>query len=160
MNMARKRMLLRNNESNKWGLTIEEMAQRKAEEDKLNDFEKISSDPPEDLDTMAKNEWKRVMPLLEDLPIAELDLSMLESYCILYSQMKHTNKDMQRFRKNMDSDDDSYKMYNKSFHNYIKLSAELRNVCSNLGMTIDSRLKIVVPTPEEKSDPIMEALRG
>lgn len=158
--MSKRRKLTTVESAERMKISKEEIAQRKAEEAKLNDFDKLEGDPPDELDAMAKNEWNRIIPLLKDLPVAELDMSMVENYCVLYSQMKHTNKDMKRYRKEMDKDDDAYAKYNKAFNNYMKISSELRSTCNNLGMTIDSRLKIVVPTQEEKADPILEVLNS
>lgn len=158
--MTKKRKLTTVDSNDKWKKSKEEIAQRQAEEAKLNEFEKLNSEPPEGLDTIAKNEWDRVIPLLQELPIAKLDLAMVENYCVLYSQMRHFNKVFKDYRKKASEDPDADNRTNKAFGNYVKASSELRNVCNNLGMTIDSRLKIVVPNEKEMEDPIMSVLNS
>lgn len=43
---------------------------------------------PSWLDSMAKTEWKRVVPLLDHETFSELDLKALEAYCQSYAKWK------------------------------------------------------------------------
>ncbi|MDW4483800.1 phage terminase small subunit P27 family, partial [Staphylococcus saprophyticus] len=56
-------------------LTTEAQENKQATEVALQQLTKLSSEPPEWLDDTATNEWHRIFPLLEELPIASLDLA-------------------------------------------------------------------------------------
>ncbi|MDW4483802.1 phage terminase small subunit P27 family, partial [Staphylococcus saprophyticus] len=56
-------------------LTTEAQVNKQATEVALQQLTKLSSEPPEWLDDTATNEWYRIFPLLEELPIASLDLA-------------------------------------------------------------------------------------
>ncbi|WP_251669874.1 P27 family phage terminase small subunit, partial [Sporosarcina sp. NCCP-2331] len=66
----------------------EEIEQRKKEEETLREFEKISLSPPSWLSKDAKKEYKRIVPLMEKLPIAALDLASVAMYCDYFSKYK------------------------------------------------------------------------
>src|SRR5699024_12033090 len=86
--MGKKRKITTTDTADKLKISKEEIAQRRAEEKALDRFEKIQDDPPHWLSYIAKNEWKRIIPLLKDLPIASLDLTMVASYCQIYGGMR------------------------------------------------------------------------
>jgi P27 family predicted phage terminase small subunit len=142
--------------------TKEELAERRAAEKALEDFKPITLTPPSHLDSVAKKEFRRIIPLLKQLPIADLDLAMVTNYCQMYSACVEFDKEMNKNGRIIISYDDDGVEYerkiNPAFNARLKASAELRSTCSQLGMTIDSRLKIVVPKTEEKYDPFAELM--
>ena len=140
----------------------EEVETRKAEEKALEEFESITLTPPEHLDALAKKEYKRIVPLLKQLPIAELDLMMVTNYCQMYSSYVALSMDINNHGMMIpiyDSEGlETSRKVNPAFNSLVKASAELRSTCSQLGMTIDSRLKIIVPKVEKKADPFAEMM--
>ena len=62
----------------------EELEQSEMRENSLEQFKKIDVENiPDDLTEDGKKEWLRVVPLLEQLPIAELDYDRIKRYCQL-----------------------------------------------------------------------------
>jgi len=145
-------------------LTKAEIAQRKAEEARLDDFDKIQTNPPHYLPYMAKIEWKRVIPLIQELPIADLDLTLVASYCQLYCHWRQLNNDLNKngqviVYKDKDGIETSRKL-NPSWNAMLGVQKELRALCGQLGMTVNSRLQMVVPESGEEEDEFMKVLKG
>jgi P27 family predicted phage terminase small subunit len=100
--MARPRKLT---DVNKKNFTKEELDGRKEEEEKLKDFEKINEKViPAYLDSLAKAEWKRIIPLMELLPISELDRNLLAMYCNYYSIYIQASLDITKEGINIEED--------------------------------------------------------
>jgi P27 family predicted phage terminase small subunit len=56
-------------------------------------------DPPEILDTYAREEWMRVGPGLAALGILSgIDRGLLTAYCMAWSRWKHAEEELQRLR--------------------------------------------------------------
>src|SRR5699024_469295 len=142
----------------------EELARRRAEESMLDEFGKIRESPPHWLSYMAKIEWKRITPLMKELPISELDLTMLANYCSLYSHMRQLDRDLNKYGQfiinTYREGKETSRTLNPSFNAYIKGCSKLRSVCTHLGLNVNSRLKIVVPEEKEEEDQFMKLLRG
>ena len=67
--------------------TKEELEEAALKENGLKQFQQINVDNvPEGLTENAAKEWLRVVPLLEQLPIAELDYSLIKKYCEVLDQ--------------------------------------------------------------------------
>src|SRR5699024_10712478 len=67
--------------------TKEELEESELKENGLNQFKKINAkNVREGLTENAAKEWLRVVPLLEQLPIAELDYSLIKKYCEVLDQ--------------------------------------------------------------------------
>ena len=152
--MGRNRKLTENSKKN---LTKEEKAVRQAAEQSISDLTPIDVTPPEWLDEIAKNEYLRIVPLLKELPIASLDYSLVNSYCMAYS-------DMVRASERLKEEDDIIETAHgtKLNQNHVirrEAFKVINSVAPKLGMTIDSRLKIFTPKKEEKSDPFKEMFK-
>src|SRR5699024_11529888 len=77
--------------------TKEELEQSELKENGLQQFTKINVETvPDGLTENAAKEWLRVVPLLEQLPIAELDYSLIKKYCEVLDQ----NEDRKSTRLN------------------------------------------------------------
>lgn len=126
-------------------LTKEERAEKEAEEEILNSYEGIDTDIPTVLkgDRLAVAEWKRIVPLLETLPISSLDLYSVTQYCTYVSIYHKTSKSVAKEGIVVDGKE------NPNFSIMVKASKELKTLTSVLGLTIDSRLRLVVPTQLE-----------
>lgn len=145
-------------------LTKAEISQRKAEEARLGDFEKLGDSPPHYLPYMAKIEWNRIMPLIKELPFAELDLTLLASYCQLYCHWRQLNNDLDKNGQvNVYYDDDgneTSRKLNPAFNAMLGVQKELRALCGQLGMSINSRLQMIVPEEGKEEDEFMKLLKG
>lgn len=130
--------------------TKEELAQAELKENGLKQFKKINVDSiPEGLTENAAKEWLRVVPLLKQLDIAELDYSLIKKYCEVLDQ----NDTLYRAISQKDGVegmvDPETNRKTGAFMAYMESLKELRSICGQLGMTIDSRMRIVVPTESE-----------
>ena len=130
--------------------TKEELEQSEKVENGLNRFTKINVDSvPDGLTENAAKEWSRVVPLLEQLPIAELDYSLIKKYCEVVDQ----NDTLYRAISSKDGIegmvDPETNRKTGAFMAYMESLKELRSICGQLGMTIDSRMRLVVPTESE-----------
>ena len=130
--------------------TKEELEQSEKVENGLNQFTKINVDSvPDGLTENAAKEWSRVIPLLEQLPIAELDYSLIKKYCEVVDQ----NDTLYRAISSKDGIegmvDPETNRKTGAFMAYMESLKELRSICGQLGMTIDSRMRLVVPTESE-----------
>jgi len=156
--MARPRKLIDTATGN---FTKDEIRQRKEEEESLHEFEKIPLSPPAWLNKEAKQEYRRIAPLLNKLPIAELDLSMVAMYCDLVSDYIAASQQAYkegRIIEETDSQGNPKTKINEAWRLKESAAKSIRSIAGQLGMTIDSRMRIVVPKEEEKADPFAELM--
>lgn len=146
--MARPRKL---NATKKGNHNKEDLELQDLKENGLKKFEKIDLDRiPEDLTHDGKQEWLRVVPLLQELPIAELDYDRIKRYCQVVAM---TDEAYRHIMENGPITDDGTKRTPQYF-TYMDGLKELKSICGQLGMTIDSRMKLVVPTPDAQKQSI------
>lgn len=75
-------------------ISNEEREQRQQHEEKLKGISPLKENPPYWLSTMAKNEWIRIYPHIIELPISELDRTLLAMYCNSYAQYRQALEDV------------------------------------------------------------------
>lgn len=136
----------------KKNLTKDEIRQRKQEE-LLNVFEGVPERPPTWLSKLAKKEYKRIVPLMKNLPIANLDLQIICHYCEQVSSYLELTKDIQEngyniFIKNDEGEIINIKI-NPSVSKRLEVAREMRAAASMIGISLDSRIKIVAPKKNE-----------
>lgn len=145
----------------KKNLTKDEIRQRKQEEELLNVFEGVPERPPTWLSKLAKKEYKRIVPLMKNLPIANLDLQIVCHYCEQVSSYLELTKDIQEngyniFIKNDEGEIINVKI-NPSVSKRLEVAREMRAAASMIGISLDSRIKIVAPKKNEVvEDPMDE----
>lgn len=149
--MGRPRKLTENIEGN---ISKKEKEERLEQESFLSTLTPIELTPPEWMDEVAQKEYKRIVPLLEELPIAALDHGLVVSYCVSYS-------DLVRSSSALRAEEDIIETRNgtKLNQNHVlrrNAMDKINSIAPKLGMTLDSRLKIYVPPKEEKSDPFKD----
>ncbi|WP_239705765.1 MULTISPECIES: phage terminase small subunit P27 family [unclassified Mammaliicoccus] len=137
----------------KKNLTKDEIRQRKQEEELLNVFEGVPERPPTWLSKLAKKEYKRIVPLMKNLPIANLDLQIICHYCEQVSSYLELTKDIQEngyniFIKNDEGEIINVKI-NPSVSKRLEVAREMRAAASMIGISLDSRIKIVAPKKNE-----------
>ncbi|WP_436945644.1 phage terminase small subunit P27 family [Staphylococcus xylosus] len=131
----------------------EELEQQELRENGLEQFSKIDVDNvPTDLTENGKKEWLRVVPLLQQLPIAELDYDRIKRYCQLVAM---TDDAYEHIMQKGTINDEGTKRTPQYF-TYMDGLKELKSLCGSLGMTIDSRMKLVVPTVNEKKQSVYD----
>lgn len=139
-------------------LTTEAQENKQATEVALQQLTKLSSEPPEWLDDTATNEWHRIFPLLEELPIASLDLALVSAYCTAYSDYINATIRM----KNEDAIIVTERGTKLNQNHTIKRDAlsQLNSIAPKLGLTVESRLKILEPKQDVKSGESVYELFG
>lgn len=130
--------------------TKEELEQSELKENGLQQFTKINIETvPDGLTENAAKEWLRVVPLLEQLPIAELDYSLIKKYCEVLDQNDTLYRSISEKSGIEGMVDPETNRKTGAFMAYMESLKELRSICGQLGMTIDSRMRLVVPTESE-----------
>lgn len=147
-------------EESKGNLTVEQQEAKKITEKAMKDLQKIEKKPPDWLDGTAKNEYNRIIPLLQELPIASLDLALVSSYCQAYSDYQRatvelTSGETVTFTERGSKVNPWHRVKVDSFN-------IMNSIAPKLGMTIDSRMKIFTPKANEKKpdDPMGDFLDG
>lgn len=131
----------------------EDLEYQELKENGLSQFNKINvKSIPSDLTKEGKKEWKRIIPLLEQLPIAELDYDRIKRYCQLVSL---TDEAYRHIMQHGTVNEEGTKRTPQYF-TYMDGIKELKSICGQLGMTIDSRMKLVVPTPDEQKQSVYD----
>lgn len=144
---GRPRTLSHNTSKN---LTKEELAKRQVEEEMLNEFPKLPKTPPTHLNRVAKKEYRRIIKSLQLLPIADLDLGQVVAYCEFYSDFIEASDHLKDAPIVVETDKGS--QINPWFNAKEKAHQRMQSIARTIGMTVDSRLKIIAPKQEESGD--------
>ena len=137
--------------------TEEERIQKQKEEEKLYNYEPLDfSYYPAGLLREAYHEWERISHFIGDLPISELDQQAMVRYCnysYLYSEMA----EQVAYEGPLTSDG----KLNPKVTAMNSYSKELKSATNDLGLTINSRLKLVAPKEieNESNDPLGQLLK-
>lgn len=152
--MGRPRKLLNAQEGN---LTREQQEEKRAEEEALYNYAKLDFGYyPAGLLKEAFPEWERLSTIIGELPLSELDQQTLVRYCnyaYLYSEATEAVA-----YEGAITADGKKNPWVDVMNSYSK---ELKAAASDLGLTINSRLKITAPAEKEKetNDPMGEMLK-
>ena len=60
--------------------TKEVQEEKQATEEAMNELTPLTDKAPEWLDNDAKKEWERILPLIKELPVKDLDKGLLATY--------------------------------------------------------------------------------
>lgn len=131
-------------------LTKEAQDKKRDTEEAMRQLTSLAPEPPEWLDDTATDEWHRIYPLLEELPVADLDLMLVSTYCQAYSDYINATKRM----NNSDVIIETERGTKLNQNHTIKRDAlsQLNSIAPKLGLTVESRLKILEPKQDTKSD--------
>lgn len=145
--MARPRKTLAQQQSRR---TTEVQEELKATEEKLNELTPLQNEPPEHLDDLAKEEYYRITELLVELPIASLDLSLVSTYCQTYSNYIKATEQIKTHGLVVETERGT------KLSSYYTVQRDctdrLISLSNKLGLSIDSRMKIMTPKNEVKED--------
>lgn len=143
LNMARPRKLLNAQTGN---LTKDIIAERKQEEEKLYNYEKLDFGIyPPSLLPQAYDEWDRIANYIGELPLSELDQNTLVRYCnytYLYAETAKLVAEQGVITPEGKA--------NPAVNAMNSYSKELKSATNDLGLTINSRLRIINPAEKEK----------
>ena len=146
-----KKLLLNSNKN----YTKEEIIEKERQEAELNKFSKIDATPPDFLDDIAKEDYKRIIPHMQELPISKLDTGQIAQYCSFYSDFVKASVILEQ-EDIMIVDDKGNQKVNPAFNVKEKAGIRMQQTANTLGLTIDSRLRIIVPDEKEDDDPFKQ----
>lgn len=145
--MARPRKTLAQQQSRR---TTEVQEELKATEEKLNELTPLQNEPPEHLDDLAKEEYYRITELLVELPIASLDLSLVSTYCQTYSNYIKATEQIKTHGLVVETERGT------KLSSYYTVQRDctdrLISLSNKLGLSIDSRMRIMTPKNDVKED--------
>lgn len=138
--------------------TKEVQEELKATEEKLNQLTPLQKSPPAYLDATAKKEYKRITKLLEELPIADLDLSLVVAYCQTYSNYIQATKKLNN--QGLVVETERGTKLSSYYTAQRDATDRLISLSNKLGLNIDSRMKILTPKNDTKEvDPFEEFMK-
>lgn len=135
--------------------TKEQLEEKQKEEEVLYNYDRLNfNEVPNGVVPGAVVEWKRIANFIKDLPISELDQQTVIRYCN-YSYLY--DDAMQQLVAEGHVIEGKKNPLVDVINSYSK---ELKATTSELGLTINSRLKLVKPTEveKEKDDPFGDML--
>lgn len=138
--------------------TKEEQIQREGINNELKSFTKIQTSVPKSIksDRIAASEYRRLRPLLEELPISNLDLNLLIVYCQLYSIYRQLQKEIEEeglvIETRYATGELKERKINAALNSLLKISSEMRAIAGLLGLSIDSRMKLIDHNLESTED--------
>lgn len=138
--------------------TKDELEEKQKQEEVLYTFEPLDfSNIPKKLDKLAKAEWKRLGLIVDtrNLPISELDRSIVVNYCVYVSVSERAREQLLTEPLTIDG------RKNPIIDVLNGANKELKSLASQLGLTIDSRMRIKNPTTEvnTEDDPFSKMLK-
>lgn len=155
--MGRKMKIVENNKKH---LTKEEKIARKSIQDKASDgLDALQITPPKHFDPIAKAEYKRVINDLRKLPLRNLDRAVLETYCTWYAVYKELSRGLQQ-KGYVYVNEKGNVLPNKMLYSLERATTNLTRAAAQLGLTVDSRMKLYVPQVEEKKTSIFDKFGG
>lgn len=144
-------------ENNKKHLTKAEKAVRVEIQKSAGDgLAELRLTPPAHLGKIAKKEYKRVVNDLQTLPIRDLDRAVLENYCTWYGIYVEASEKVNEIGISVFSEDKGMWIQNPLVVTLEKATNNIKSCAAQLGLTVDSRMKMYVPKTEEKKDTMFD----
>lgn len=121
-----------------------EKEQRRAAEEALTKYPKLTATAPDWLDDTATSEWTRIVPLLkQNTPISELDTSLIASHCALYSTVVRMTKAINKYGEVIETDT-GHRKQSPYFMARDKAIKEMKSVDTQLGLTPQARARLEI----------------
>ncbi len=146
----------------KSALTTQKTLERKrAEEMVATETSELLSPPSWLNSTIAKNEWKRVVPQLLKIDVAgNLDLEAVAGYCNAFANYRKATEQLAKedlvIEAISSTTGQPYAKENPLVNIQIKYGTEMRRFADICGMTINSRLKAAATKQKQEQDTIEE----
>lgn len=140
-------------------LTVLQQDNKKEVEEIMKGLQPLETEPPKWLSKVAKQEYKRIIPLLKELPSASLDLALVSTYCQAYADYQQATEELSKdevvtFTERGSKVNPWHRVKVDSFN-------IMNSITHKIGMSIDSRIKILTPKAESKSnDPFEDMLNA
>lgn len=132
----------------KGNLTTDKQEELKETEEKLKQLTPIQKTPPSWLTIPAKKEYKRIIKLLEELDIADLDLAMITTYCQAYADFQQATKELAKGEVVTFTERGS--KVNPWHRVKVDSYGIINSIAPKMGLTLDSRMKIMTPKPQDE----------
>lgn len=108
----------------------------------------------------AKKEYNKLSTNLKELGIiTNLDVNMLASYCIAYAnyiRVTNTMADQPLLLEQTNKAGFTNIIENPLIRIQLKYSDEMKKIASQMGLSISSRMQLVVPVKKDKKDEVSE----
>lgn len=134
-------------------LTKEEIEQRRAEEEAVRPNDDKVNCPSWVKDKVARKEYNRVAKELQELKLlTNLDVNTLANYCIAFSNYVNATQQMEGQPLVIEQTNKAgftNIVANPLINIQLKYSDEMKKLASEMGLSISSRLKLVVPKKDE-----------
>ncbi|ACL19507.1 phage terminase, small subunit, P27 family [Desulfitobacterium hafniense DCB-2] len=141
-------------------LTKDDIEKRREAESQLKPKDDKIKCPSWLKDKVAKSEFRKISHELQELKLlTNLDVNTLASYCVAYAQyLKATSElaDQDLVITQTNKAGFTNMVENPLIRIQLKYSNEMKKHAAEMGLTINSRLKLVIPKKEAKRDPIEE----
>lgn len=148
-------------ENNKKHLTKAEKAVRVEIQKSAGDgLIELKLTPPEHLGETAKAEYARIVEDLKSLPVRDLDRAILENYCTWYGIYVEASQKVNEIGISVFSEGKGMWIQNPLVVTLEKATNNIKSCAAQLGLTVDSRMKMYVPKTEEKKDGIFDKFGG
>lgn len=141
----------------KGNLTVSQQEEKEKTEKAVNGLTKLNPNPPHWLDNTAQEEYKRIYPLLQELPTtAELDLALVSAYCQAFSDYMNATIRMKEGEPVIETERGTKLNQNHAIKR--DSLSQLNSIAPKIGLTADARLKIFTPQEEKNTDDPFEVM--
>lgn len=148
-------------ENNKKHLTKAEKAAREDVQKKAGDgLAELQLTPPKHLGEIAKAEYARIVEDLKNLPVRDLDRAILENYCTWYGIYIEASEKVSEIGVSVYDDNKGMWIQNPLVVTLEKATNNIKSCAAQLGLTVDSRMKMYMPKTEEKKDTMFDKFGG
>lgn len=148
-------------ENNKKHLTKAEKAAREDVQKKAGDgLAELQLTAPKHLGEIAKAEYARIIEDLKSLPVRDLDRAILESYCTWYGIYIEASEKVSEIGVSVYDDNKGMWIQNPLVVTLEKATNNIKSCAAQLGLTVDSRMKMYMPKTEEKKDTMFDKFGG
>ena len=148
-------------ENNKKHLTKAEKAVRVEIQKSAGDgLIELKLTPPEHLGETAKAEYARIVEDLKSLPVRDLDRAILENYCTWYGIYIEASEKVSEIGVSVYDDNKGMWIQNPLVVTLEKATNNIKSCAAQLGLTVDSRMKMFTPKKEEKKESLFDKFGG
>lgn len=140
-------------EPTKAHLSRAERLERELMKEELEEYPMLNEKAPTYLKGEALKEWKRIIPLLkEDVPVSELDYSLLAAYCSATGTVVDCQKELNKSGLIVEG------KTNPIIRVQSQAIKDMRMLANTLGISLDGRMKVALKGGKEKTVDPLEAL--
>ncbi|MBC6310140.1 phage terminase small subunit P27 family [Listeria sp. FSL L7-1582] len=139
--------------------TIEKSKRKRAENMASDGFANLQKSAPNHLGSKARYEYERISKELQKLPVRSLDKATVELYCVWYGIYREAYEEVKEngiYTVMSEITEEGIVHYkdrtrkNPAITVMNDATSNIRSLASSLGLTVDSRLKLMIPKVEER----------